>query len=114
MSKNNSNNFKPCVIGLGYVGLPLLINLSNKFESIGYDINKRRVLELKKGNDIFKEIKKTDLNKKNLKFYSNINKINRCNIFIITVPTPIYKNKKPDLSHLKNVCIKLSKIIKKK
>ena len=113
MSKNNSNNFKPCVIGLGYVGLPLLINLSNKFESIGYDINKRRVLELKKGNDIFKEIKKTDLNKKNLKFYSNINKINRCNIFIITVPTPIYKNKKPDLSHLKNVCIKLSKIIKK-
>tara|TARA_B100001057_G_scaffold315230_1_gene315337 strand:- start:6819 stop:8027 length:1209 start_codon:yes stop_codon:yes gene_type:complete len=112
MLKNNSYIFKPCVIGLGYVGLPILLNLSKKFKSIGYDISNKRILELNRGIDIFKEIKKNDLKNKSLKFHSNINKIKKCNIFIVTVPTPIYDNKKPDLSHLHNVCAKLSKIIK--
>ena len=49
---------KPCIIGLGYVGLPLLVNLSKNFKVIGYDIDKKRILNLKKSVDIFKEMKK--------------------------------------------------------
>ena len=64
MSKNNSNIFKPCVIGLGYVGLPLLLNLAKKFFPLGYDINKKRVNDLKKGIDIFGEVDKNEIKKK--------------------------------------------------
>ncbi len=107
------NKFKPCVIGLGYVGLPILLNLEKKFYSIGYDISKERVSSLIKGIDIFGEFKRKALKKKNVKFSSDIKSLTSCNLFIITVPTPIFKNKKPDLSHLYNVCYELSKIIKK-
>ena len=105
---------RPCIIGLGYVGLPLLVKLSSKYNCIGYDNNFERIKDLKNGIDIFKEFKRKELNKKSV-LYSNLLKdIKHCKLFIITVPTPIYKNKKPDLSHLKDVCSKISKIIKKK
>ena len=103
-----------CVIGLGYVGLPILINLSKKFKTIGYDINKQRIEDLKKGKDLFNEFKKKTLKKSKINFTNSINLIKKSNIFIITVPTPINKKKQPDLTHLKDVCNKLSKIIKKK
>ena len=103
-----------CVIGLGYVGLPILINLSKKFKTIGYDINKQRIEDLKKGRDLFNEFKKKTLKKSKINFTNSINLIKKSNIFIITVPTPINKKKQPDLTHLKDVCNKLSKIIKKK
>tara|TARA_Y100001970_G_scaffold112700_1_gene140630 strand:- start:1574 stop:2773 length:1200 start_codon:yes stop_codon:yes gene_type:complete len=103
-----------CVIGLGYVGLPILINLSKKFKTIGYDINKQRVEDLKKGKDLFNEFRKKTLKKSKINFTNSINLIKKSNIFIITVPTPINKKKQPDLTHLKDVCNKLSKIIKKK
>ena len=102
-----------CVIGLGYVGLPILVNLSKKFKPIGYDINKQRIRDLKKGKDLFNEFKKETLKKNKINFTSSINSIKKSNLFIITVPTPINKNKLPDLKHLKDVCNKLSKIIKK-
>ncbi len=103
-----------CVIGLGYVGLPILINLSKKFKTIGYDINKQRIEDLKKGKDLFNEFRKKTLKKSKINFTNSINLIKKSNIFIITVPTPINKKKQPDLTHLKDVCNKLSKIIKKK
>ena len=103
-----------CVIGLGYVGLPILINLSKKFKTIGYDINKQRIEDLKKGKDLFNEFKKKTLKKSKINFTNSINSIKKFNLFIITVPTPINKKKQPDLTHLKDVCNKLSKIIKKK
>ena len=112
MSKNNSNIFKPCVIGLGYVGLPLLLNLAKKNVSLGYDINKKRVNDLKKGIDIFGEVDKNEIKKKKINFSSDFKMLKNCNLFIVTVPTPIYKNKNPDLRHLKDVCEKLSKILK--
>ena len=56
-----------CVIGLGYVGLPLLINLSKKFKTIGYDINKQRIEDLKKGKDLFNEFRKIKLIQKQKK-----------------------------------------------
>ncbi len=112
MCKNKLKILRPCVIGLGYVGLPILVNLSKKYNSSGYDINKQRIVELKKGIDIFGVFKKNNFNK-NINFYSDSNKISSYNFFIVTVPTPILKNKKPDLSHIKDVCLTISKVIKR-
>ncbi len=112
MFKNKSELIKPCIIGLGYVGLPILVNLSKKYKTSGYDINKKRIIELKKGIDIFGEFKKNNFGNK-ADFQSNLNKVSSSNLFIVTVPTPIFKNKKPDLSHIKKVCIDISKIVKK-
>ncbi len=103
---------KPCVIGLGYVGLPILIGLSKQYLSTGFDINKKRINDLNNGKDIFNEVKKKDFTNKNIKFTHSIKSARNSNLFIVTVPTPIYKNKNPDLGHLKNVCEKLSKILK--
>jgi UDP-N-acetyl-D-galactosamine dehydrogenase len=114
MFKNNYKDFKPCVIGLGYVGLPLFLNLARKYKSLGYDNNKKRILELKKGKDIYSEVKKKDLLNQKFNFTSEIEKIKQCNVFIITVPTPVFKNKNPDLTHIKDISFKLSKLIKPK
>tara|TARA_B100000575_G_scaffold275521_1_gene260195 strand:- start:4554 stop:5747 length:1194 start_codon:yes stop_codon:yes gene_type:complete len=104
---------RPCVIGLGYVGLPLLINLSKKFKIVGYDNDKIRISKLKKSIDIFKEFNKKILKNKNLYYSSNLKDIKESNFYIIAVPTPIYRNKKPNLSYLKNVSKSLSKVINK-
>ena len=112
MSKNNKKLFQPCVIGLGYVGLPILLNLSNKCLAYGYDINLDRINNLRRGIDTFNEYKKKDFKNKKIKFLNKLKYLSDCNIFIITVPTPVFKNKDPDLSHLKDVCKKLSTIIK--
>ena len=85
-----------CVIGLGYVGLPILINLSKKFNTIGYDINKQRIKDLKKGKDLFNEFTKKTLKKSKINFTDSIDLIKKSNLFIITVPTPI--NKKNNLT----------------
>ncbi len=105
---------KPCIIGLGYVGLPLLVNLSKKFNATGFDINKKRINDLINGKDIFNEVKKKDLKNKNIKFTSSIQSAKYSNLFIVAVPTPIHNNKNPDLRHLKDICEKLSKILKHK
>ena len=104
---------KPCIIGLGYVGLPILINLSKKYESIGYDNNKNRIKKLSKGIDFFKEFEKKKLLDKSISYTNSLEKIKNSNLYIVTVPTPILKNKTPDLKHLKDVCSILSKVIKK-
>jgi len=103
---------KPFIIGLGYVGLPILVNLSKKYISTGYDVNKKRINDLSNGKDIFNEVKKKNLTNKNIKFTNSIKSAINSNLFIVTVPTPIHKNKNPDLGHLKDVCEKLSKILK--
>ncbi|MDA9707117.1 nucleotide sugar dehydrogenase [Candidatus Pelagibacter sp.] len=104
---------KPCIIGLGYVGLPILLNLSKKYNSTGYDNNLTRIKDLKKGIDIFKEYNRWELKNKKIFLTNKIENIKKSNLYIITVPTPILKNKKPDLTHLKDVCVKLSKVLKK-
>ena len=112
MSKNNKKLFQPCIIGLGYVGLPILLNLANKYFSYGYDINLERINNLRKGIDTFNEYKKKDFKNKKIKFLNKLKYLSDCNLFIITVPTPVFKNKDPDLSHLRDVCKKLSTVIK--
>lgn len=98
------NKKKISIIGVGYVGLPLAMALSKKNTVIGYDINKSRIKSLNKNIDEFNEYSKKDLlNKdKTLKFSFNEKDINKSNTFIITVPTPVNINNKPDLSLLKN------------
>jgi UDP-N-acetyl-D-galactosamine dehydrogenase len=94
-------NNKIAIIGLGYVGLPLALAFGEKYETIGFDINKNRINELKNKKDINLLSKKEFFYKsKKLKFSSNSKDLKECNIFIVTVPTPVKKNKQPDLSYL--------------
>ena len=104
--------FKICIIGLGYVGLPLLCNLGGKFNMIGFDLNKKRISKLKEGIDLNKEIKKKDILNKNILFTNNIESIYGADVYIICVPTPINHNKIPDLKLLKQACITVGKVIK--
>ena len=92
---------KIAIIGLGYVGLPLALAFGEKFNTTGFDINKNRIKELKNKNDSNLLSKRQSFYKsKKLKFSSNPQDLRNSNIFIITVPTPVKKNKKPDLSYL--------------
>jgi UDP-N-acetyl-D-galactosamine dehydrogenase len=94
-------NNKIAIIGLGYVGLPLALAFGEKFETIGFDINKNRIKELKNKNDSNLLSKKKSFNKsKKIKFSSNKKDLRNASVFIVTVPTPVKKNKKPDLSYL--------------
>jgi UDP-N-acetyl-D-glucosamine/UDP-N-acetyl-D-galactosamine dehydrogenase len=100
------------VMGLGYVGLPLLVEFSKKYNSIGYDQDNKRILELNKNYDRTLQIKNKDL--KQIIVSNSLDDLKKCNIYIVTVPTPIYKNKKPNLSYLVSASTKLSLILKKK
>ena len=104
------------IIGLGYVGLPLAVEFSNKYKTRGYDINKIRINELSNGVDSTLEVSTEKLNKSlssNLFLSSNIDDLKNCNFYIITVPTPIDKNNSPDLRPLLNATKTVSNILKK-
>ena len=110
-------------MGLGYVGLPLAITFAKVQESYlmkeklsrivyGFDIDKKRVDELKNGYDKTNEVSEYDLiSQENIKFTNNFKDLLECDVFIITVPTPIDKFKKPDLNPLKKVSKLVGKII---
>lgn len=99
---------KICIVGLGYVGLPLSFEFSKFYDVIGYDSSKKRISELNKSFDINGEFSKKDFkNKVSLKFTNKQNEIKDCKIYIITVPTPVKKNKDPDLNPL----LKASKVV---
>lgn len=104
---------KICVMGLGYVGLPICLRLAKNFITIGYDINSKRIDSLKRGFDLNNEFKKKEINIKNLKFSKKIEDVNRCNFYIICVPTPITNSKKPDLRYIEKSFNLLSKILKR-
>ncbi|MDC3391595.1 Vi polysaccharide biosynthesis UDP-N-acetylglucosamine C-6 dehydrogenase TviB [Candidatus Thioglobus sp.] len=107
-------NSRICIIGLGYVGLPLAVEFGKKRDVIGFDINQNRIEELKKGNDFTLETSPDELKGAHyLSYSSNIEDINRCEIYIITVPTPIDEFKKPDLGPLKKSTEMIGKILKK-
>ena len=101
------------IVGLGYVGLPLALEFSKIYQTIGFDTNKNRINQLKKGKDKTNEIELKHLSRKNLLFSSNINNLSKCNTYIITVPTPITKDKKPDLSFLEKASEMVGKYLKK-
>ncbi len=102
------------IIGLGYVGLPLAIEFGKFYNVFGYDVNPNRITQLQKNNDINGEISKKEfISSKKLIFTNNKNDIEDCNIYIVTVPTPINKKNLPDLSLIKNACNLIAKFIKK-
>ena len=97
------NLYKIGIIGLGYVGLPIALELSKKFKVIGYDKDKNRVKNLLSGKDVNNEFSRIDLEKK-IVFTDNQNFLKDCNFYIICIPTPVTKNNKPDLRLLNNAC----------
>ena len=109
------NKPKLAVIGIGYVGLPLAISLSNFYQVKAYDINKSRILSLKRNYDITGEFSSSDLKRgKFIDFTSNQADLFNTNIFFITVPTPIDKNNKPDLRNLIHATKLVARNLKKK
>ena len=110
----NLDKVKIAVIGQGYVGLPLAIEFGKKYPTIGFDINRSRIDELKKGVDHTNEATPEQLKSATeLSFSANINDIKGCNIYIVTVPTPIDEFKTPDLNPLRGASKMLGEILKK-
>ena len=105
--------YKISIIGLGYVGLPLAIELSKYFKVIGYDINKKRINNLNKGIDSNNDIQISSIKNPNIVFTSIISNLKDSDTYIITVPTPILKNNKPDLNFLRKAFQLISKNLSK-
>ena len=109
-----TNSPKIAIIGLGYVGLPLAIAFGHQYPTIGYDTNTNRVNELKEGKDhTLQSSSEAIKNVANLSFTNQIASIKDCNIFIVTVPTPVTANKEPDLSFLLNATQSIGSVLKK-
>ena len=107
---------KIAVIGLGYVGLPLAAAFSEKYEVTGFDVNAARIEELKSGYDRTLELSTEQMKKaieNGMKFSLNLDDIKGCNFFIVTVPTPIDKNKRPDLTPVIKATQSVTKVLKK-
>ncbi len=91
------------IIGLGYVGLPLAVEFGKVFSTIGYDINRHRINELRNGIDSTQEVDSEELAADSqLSYADSANLLEQCNVYIVTVPTPIDKYKRPDLNLLKS------------
>ena len=107
---------KIAVVGLGYVGLPLAAAFSEKYEVVGFDVNAKRIEELKSGYDRTLELSNEQMKKaidNGMKFSLNLDEIRSCNFFIVTVPTPIDKNKRPDLTPVVKATQSVAKVLKK-
>jgi UDP-N-acetyl-D-galactosamine dehydrogenase len=102
------------IIGLGYVGLPLAVEFGKVIDVVGFDINKERIEELKKGFDRTKEVEEADLkSSKKLSFSSNLEDLKSATYFIVTVPTPVDEYKKPDLTPLLSASKTVGSVLKK-
>lgn len=111
---NIINNAKLAIIGLGYVGLPLAVEFGKKYSTLGFDINAVRLAELNQGHDSTLEVSDEELAQATQLSYSNqINDLKECNIFIVTVPTPINDNKQPDLTPLIKASDTIGQVLKK-
>lgn len=107
---------KICVIGLGYVGLPLARLFSTKYETIGYDLNQSRVDALNQGHDATLEVPDDILCtaiKNGFKCTTNIDEIRKCNVYIVAVPTPVDENNRPDLKPLIGASTTVGEVIVK-
>lgn len=101
MKEQGGSKIRIGIIGLGYVGLPLAAAFGKQFETIGLDINKERVAELKKGYDATLEVSEAVLKlSSQLSYTSEVKDLDGCDFFIVTVPTPIDTYKRPDLTAL--------------
>lgn len=113
---------KIAIIGLGYVGLPLAVEFAKKYKTFGFDINEERIAELNSGFDHTLEISTDELNREltydctspvGLYCTNDLEKIKNCTIYIVTVPTPVDKNNRPDLTPLIKASITVGQVLKK-
>ena len=109
--------YKICVIGLGYVGLPLARLFSTKYETVGFDMNQQRVNALMAGHDatleVSDELLQDAINNHGFKCTTNLNDIKDCNIYIVAVPTPVNDDNTPDLKPLWGASETVGKVISK-
>lgn len=110
-------NFKICVVGLGYVGLPLARLFSTKYPTVGYDFNKQRVDALMKGHDATLEVSdnllQSAIRENGFICTADMEKIKDCNVYIVAVPTPVDVNNRPDLEPLRGASTTVGKVISK-
>ena len=110
----SKSDIKLCVLGLGYVGLPLAVEFGKHIKTIGYDINSSRVDELKLGNDSTLEVDPDELlQASSLTFSDQLSAVADCNVYIVTVPTPVDAHKQPDLSPLKKSSAAIGSVLKR-
>jgi UDP-N-acetyl-D-glucosamine/UDP-N-acetyl-D-galactosamine dehydrogenase len=104
---------KISIIGLGYVGLPLAIEFSKSYETIGFDINRSRIQQLIENNDMNGDVEISSLLDSKVVFTSSIEDIVESDIYIVTTPTPIDEDNNPDLTILKKACETVGSVLKK-
>ncbi|WP_298718263.1 Vi polysaccharide biosynthesis UDP-N-acetylglucosamine C-6 dehydrogenase TviB [uncultured Oceanisphaera sp.] len=101
------------IIGLGYVGLPLAVEFGKQYPTLGFDINTARLAELQQGHDSTLEVDDQELAEaKHLSYSSSLDDLKACNVFIVTVPTPINEHKQPDLTPLIKASETIGKVLK--
>ncbi|HEY8537863.1 MAG TPA: nucleotide sugar dehydrogenase, partial [Steroidobacteraceae bacterium] len=114
MSAFNPENCKLGVIGLGYVGLPLAVEFGKHFETVGFDIKPKRIAELEEGRDSTLEVAPEELRAATrLRFTTEVSDLTTCQVFIVTVPTPIDNYKRPDLRPIESASELVGKVLKK-
>ncbi len=102
------------VVGLGYVGLPLAVEFSKHFSTVGYDIDAERIARLSSGTDTTREVDDAELAAaNNLRFTDRLDEVSDCNVYIVTVPTPIDSAKRPDLTALKSASRAVGEVLNK-
>ncbi|MEE8364819.1 MAG: Vi polysaccharide biosynthesis UDP-N-acetylglucosamine C-6 dehydrogenase TviB, partial [Gammaproteobacteria bacterium] len=107
------NDIKLAIIGLGYVGLPLAVEFAKKRPVVGFDIDQNRIDELCDGHDNTLEVSDHELQAADaLKFTASVDDLKKCNVYIVTVPTPIDIHRQPDLTLLKNATEILGSVLK--
>ncbi|MEI6062017.1 MAG: nucleotide sugar dehydrogenase [Bacteroidota bacterium] len=115
-------SYKISMIGLGYVGLPLAVEFAKHYPVIGFDINQKRIDGINQGHDDTLEVEDDNLNsvllasvphEKGLFLSSSLDEIRDCNVYIVTVPTPVDKNNRPDLTPLVKASESIGKVISK-
>src|SRR5687767_14054452 len=114
MSQFSLRECKLGVIGLGYVGLPLAVEFGKSFHTVGFDIKAARVAELKKGKDSTLEVEPAELKSaKRLSYTTNLKDLRSCQVYIVTVPTPIDNYKRPDLTPIERASELIGQVLKK-
>lgn len=102
------------IIGLGYVGLPLAVEFGKHYQTVGFDINEQRVKELNEGHDFTLEVSSEEMaESKHINYSCNVADLESCNVYIVTVPTPIDEHKQPDLTPLVKASAMLGKVVSK-
>lgn len=106
-------NAKICLVGLGYVGLPIALEFAKKYAVLGFDINEKRVAQMREGIDPSKELSAEEFKGTDIYFTADLEEIREAKFYVVAVPTPIDEHKIPDLRPLLAACRTVGKVLKK-